>query len=115
MEKFTEDAIRIIKGIPAGYVMTYGQVAAEAGNPRGARQIARILHSMSAKYGLPWHRVINAKGGISTPENREEKGVTQRELLESEGVEFTLKGLVQLEEYRWHPPVHQSNGKPDLL
>lgn len=103
MEKFTENALLIIKGIPAGRVMTYGQVAAEAGNPRGARQVARILHSMSAKYELPWHRVINAKGGISTPDNREEKGVTQREMLESEGVTFDAKGLVPLENHRWHP------------
>ncbi|WP_430541093.1 MGMT family protein [Sporosarcina thermotolerans] len=66
MLPFTERAVKIIKEIPAGRVMTYGQVASAAGNPRGARQISRILHSMSAKYELPWHRIINAQGGIST-------------------------------------------------
>lgn len=104
MEDFTKRAVVIISQIPAGYVMTYGQVATEAGNSRGARQISRILHSMSAKYGLPWHRVVNAQGGISTPEDREDKGLMQRERLEGEGVEFSLKGKIPLDIYRWHPP-----------
>ncbi|PID03292.1 MULTISPECIES: MGMT family protein [unclassified Sporosarcina] len=103
METFTEQAVAIIQAIPPGRVMTYGQVAAEAGNPRGARQISRILHSMSAKYELPWHRVINAQGGISTPENAQSKGETQRERLLAEGVQFNENGRVSLDTYRWHP------------
>ncbi|WP_153731113.1 MGMT family protein [Sporosarcina obsidiansis] len=106
MQTFTERVVSIIQQIPSGRIMTYGQVAAEAGNPRGARQVVRVLHSMSRKYDLPWHRIINAKGGISTPENAEEKGRTQRELLTSEGVQFDEKGCVPLETYRWHPPLH---------
>lgn len=65
MTEFTEEVIKIIKSIPKGKVMTYGQIAATAGNPWGARQISRILSSMSRKYDLPWHRVINSKGKIS--------------------------------------------------
>ncbi|ARF14426.1 MGMT family protein [Sporosarcina ureae] len=103
MEKFTEQAVAIIQAIPPGRVMTYGQVAAEAGNPRGARQISRILHSMSAKYELPWHRIINAQGGISTPENAEGNGETQRERLLAEGVQFNANDRVSLDTYRWHP------------
>lgn len=103
MENFTEQAVAIIKAIPAGHVMTYGQVALEAGNPRGARQISRILHSMSAKYELPWHRIINAQGGISTPDNAEEKGNTQRQRLIAEGVQFNANGRISLDIYRWHP------------
>lgn len=64
MTPFTEEVIRIIKHIPRGKVMTYGQIAGEAGSPRGARQVVRILHSMSEKYELPWHRVMNAKGEL---------------------------------------------------
>lgn len=94
---FTERVIRIIQGIPAGHVMTYGQVAAEAGNPRGARQVVRILHSMSAKHGLPWHRIINAKGEISFTTGE------QREFLEAEGIQFK-NGKVDLMTYRWFPP-----------
>lgn len=103
MNPFTERVIRTIQQIPAGRVMTYGQVAAASGNPRGARQIARILHSMSAKHDLPWHRIINAQGGISTPADREDKGSLQQELLESEGIQFSSDGTVDLNKYRWFP------------
>ena len=64
MESFTERVIQLIQQIPAGNVMTYGQIAKLAGSPRGARQVVRILHSSSGKYQLPWHRVVNAKGEI---------------------------------------------------
>jgi methylated-DNA-protein-cysteine methyltransferase related protein len=93
---FTERVIRIIQGIPAGYVMTYGQVAAAAGSPRGARQVVRVLHSMSEKHGLPWHRIINAQGEISFTAGE------QRELLEAEGIRFK-NGKVDLTVYRWFP------------
>jgi methylated-DNA-protein-cysteine methyltransferase related protein len=64
MGTFTERAVEIIKNIPEGKVMTYGQIAKLAGSSRGARQVVRILHSMSRKFNLPWHRVINSKGEI---------------------------------------------------
>ncbi|GKV55240.1 hypothetical protein NCCP2222_11870 [Sporosarcina sp. NCCP-2222] len=105
MNPFTEKVVAIISGIPAGRVMSYGQVAACAGNPRGARQVVRVLHSMSAKHQLPWHRVINAQGGISTPTDREEKGNRQQELLESEGVQFNENGKIDLSIYRWFPEI----------
>lgn len=85
MTLFTEEVLEIINSIPHGKVMTYGQIAVFAGNPRGARQVSRILHGMSEKYQLPWHRVINSKGKISLPG---EWGNRQRTLLEQEGVVF---------------------------
>ncbi|WP_186672753.1 MGMT family protein [Sporosarcina sp. BP05] len=97
MNLFTERAIRIIQGIPAGHVMTYGQVAAAAGSPRGARQVVRLLHSMSKKYGLPWHRIINAQGEITFTNG------DQRELLEMEGIIFKENGKIDLTVYRWFP------------
>lgn len=103
MNLFTERVIRIIQGIPAGHVMTYGQVAAVAGSPRGARQVVRVLHSMSKKYELPWHRIINVQGGISAPANAESKGYDQRGLLEMEGIKFNEDGKVDLTVYRWFP------------
>lgn len=83
MTKFTEDVISIIQMIPSGKVMTYGQISAYAGAPRGARQVSRILHSMSDKYKLPWHRVINSKGSISLTG---EAGFIQGQLLAKEGI-----------------------------
>jgi len=88
MTKFTEDVLAIILMIPKGKVMTYGQIAVLANNPRGARQVSRILHSMSEKHKLPWHRVINAKGGISLTG---EPGFIQSAMLESEGIEVINK------------------------
>ena len=86
MTEFTDTVIAIIKNIPKGKVMTYGQIAANAGNPWGSRQVSRILHSMSNTHELPWHRVINSKGEISL---KGEGRMIQEEMLKSEGIEFT--------------------------
>lgn len=53
MTPFTERVIHIIQSIPEGKVMTYGGVARAAGSPRGARQVVRILHSMSKNISCP--------------------------------------------------------------
>ena len=84
MKPFTERVVAIIKNIPEGKVMTYGQVAALAGSPRGARQVVRVLHSLSAKHQLPWHRVILSSGEISR--KNEELCRQQKLLLECENV-----------------------------
>lgn len=98
MQEFTKRVIDVIRDIPPGTVMTYGQVAACAGSPRAARQVVRILHSMSEKYGLPWHRVINAKGEIALQEPMYRE--MQMGMLEEEGVEVSRGGKVDLERYR---------------
>lgn len=79
--------------------MTYGQIAREAGNPRAARQVVRILHSMSQKYNLPWHRVVNAKGEIVIKDD--ESRFVQRALLEKEGVTVNNNGYISVEKYRY--------------
>ncbi|MBM7609983.1 methylated-DNA-protein-cysteine methyltransferase-like protein [Lysinibacillus composti] len=98
MTPFTEKVIEIIKNIPVGKVMTYGQIARTAGNPRAARQVARILHSMSKKHRLPWHRVINGKGLISIKDD--ELYNEQIMNLEIEGVKVRENGRVDLEKYQ---------------
>jgi methylated-DNA-protein-cysteine methyltransferase-like protein len=94
--------IELIRSIPRGRVATYGQIAAMAGMPHGARQVARLLHSSSDAYRLPWHRVINAAGGISLPDGS--GGELQRALLEREGV-IVLRGKVNLRRYAWRPTL----------
>ena len=89
MNPFTERVINIIKSIPIGKVMSYGQIAKVAGSPRGARQVVRILHSMSEKYKLPWHRVINAKGEIVMED--EESAYSQRAIVRSRGSVLSSK------------------------
>lgn len=81
--------------------MTYGQIARLAGSPRGARQVVRILHSMSKKYRLPWHRVINAKGEL--PPLDGEASEIQAFLLMSEGVEVIMGRHIHLERYQYLP------------
>ena len=103
MNPFTERVIQIIKSIPSGKVMTYGQIAKIAGSPRGARQVVRVLHSMSAKYNLPWHRVINAKGEIVIAD--EESAYSQKAMLEAEGVHFSANGRVDLKKLRYELSV----------
>lgn len=101
MQPFTQKAIDIIVHIPVGKVMTYGQIAACAGSPRGARQVARLLHSMSSKHALPWHRVVNAQGKIVVPE--EKSHFAQVHFLQEEGVEVSPNGIVDLKRYRHDP------------
>ncbi|MGF9908734.1 MGMT family protein [Brevibacillus porteri] len=101
MTEFTQRALKIIAGIPAGHVMTYGQIAALAGSPRAARQIVRILHSMSKKHKLPWHRVINAQGKIGLQDL--DSFTLQKMALESEGIVVSAAGEIELERYQFHP------------
>jgi methylated-DNA-protein-cysteine methyltransferase-like protein len=104
METFTIRAIEVIKNIPPGKVMTYGQVASLAGSPRGARQVVRILHSMSKKHNLPWHRVINSKGQIGL---QDDEGFNiQRLTLESEGIEFSGERQIDLKLYQFQPELN---------
>ncbi len=99
LKDFTERVLKIIKKIPEGKVLTYGTVAALAGNNRAARQVSWILHSSGEKHQLPWHRVINAQGKISlgNPEDYER----QKALLQSEGVRFSKGESIDLDEYLW--------------
>ncbi|MFJ5791798.1 MGMT family protein [Lysinibacillus sp. NPDC097162] len=96
MQPFTKNVITVIKNIPTGKVMTYSQVAACAGSPRGARQVVRILHTMSEKYNLPWHRIVNIKGEITI-----KNAAHQKALLEGEGVIVTQVLTLSLEEYQY--------------
>lgn len=107
METFTERAIKIMKQIPKGKVMTYGQIARLAGSPRGARQVVRILHSMSKKYQIPWHRIINSKGEIGIMD--EETKMAQIMFLENEGVTVIAEKNVNLEKYQYHPDIDIRN------
>ena len=79
--------------------MTYGQLARVAGQPRHSRAVGDILHGLSTETDLPWWRVINSSGKIST--YKVGTGELQRGLLESEGVQFDASGKCKLETYRW--------------
>ena len=105
----TAHILEVLKAIPEGRVSSYGRVAALAGNPRGARQVSRVLHSMSEAHDLPWHRVVNAQGQISLPRGRGFE--LQKALLEDEGVAVCAKGCIDLARFLWRP---EGNGGLDI-
>jgi methylated-DNA-protein-cysteine methyltransferase-like protein len=94
MNETTLAIVRGIKAIPAGRVSSYRDVALAAGLPNGARQTVRVLHSLSKKENLPWHRVVRADGtiGLKEGEGRE----LQIALLRSEGVAVTDAGKIDM-------------------
>ena len=99
--EFTQRVLDIIKSIPRGKVMTYGLVAKAAGSPRAARQVVRILHSLSQKEKLPWHRVINSEGKIAL--KSKEGYEIQKALLLKEKIKFDLSGKIDLDKYQYIP------------
>ena len=100
---FTQKVIAVIRQIPAGKIATYGLVAACAGNPAAARQVARILHACSQKENLPWHRVVNRKGHIALkPFNGY---ALQKRRLRAEAIIFDGNDGIDLDTYLWLPRV----------
>jgi methylated-DNA-protein-cysteine methyltransferase-like protein len=97
---YRERVFRIVRSIPRGRVMTYGQIAEILGEGYTPRTVGFVMHSSNDK--TPWHRVINAQGGCST------RGVVlphdkQQRMLEAEGVSFNERGRCELQKYLWIP------------
>ena len=91
----------VVSQVPSGQVTTYGDVARLVGGACDARVVGYAMADLG-KYPtslpVPWQRVINAQGGIST------RGPRQRQLLEAEGVTFNEKGRVDMAHFRWRGP-----------
>jgi methylated-DNA-protein-cysteine methyltransferase-like protein len=92
----------VIARIPPRRVATYGQIAELAGIPGQPRRIGYALSALPGDSSIPWHRVINAKGMISS---RSESGPDnlQRRLLKQEGIVFGPSGRIDLARFRWMP------------
>ena len=90
----------VVAAVPAGSVATYGDVALIVGGGCDARTVGYALNAIPKAGGehIPWQRVINAQGGIST------SGLLQRKLLEDEGIVFDVEGRVPLARFRWEGP-----------
>jgi methylated-DNA-protein-cysteine methyltransferase-like protein len=106
MSAFTVKVLKLIKSIPRGKVATYGQIAALAGKPHGARGVGWILNSCTKSHRLPWQRVINSKGKISFP-RRTEEFREQKKLLLKEKVKVSDDGSITLAVYRWRKTVRK--------
>ncbi|MCX6133705.1 MAG: methylated-DNA--[protein]-cysteine S-methyltransferase [Ignavibacteriales bacterium] len=88
-----------VRHVPKGKVATYGQIASEAGFPRQPRLVGYALHALPPRSGVPWHRVINAKGRVSFPKDNAAYK-KQRRLLKAEGIVFRGEA-VDMERYGW--------------
>jgi len=91
------NACQVVQGIPRGHVLTYGEVARLAGPGGSARRVSMAMRYAPAGVKLPWHRVINAQGKISFPEDSAEFR-EQKKKLEAEGVKFS-NGSIDLQRY----------------
>jgi len=100
MARFFDKVYRLVRQVPHGRVTSYGAIARMLESPRGARTVGWALHSIPEESDVPWWRVINGQGRISTscPEHG---GGVQRELLEAEGVVFDERGYVDWERFGW--------------
>jgi len=99
---FFERVWEIVACIPKGKVASYGQIATMLGNPGAARTVGWAMSSIPKDLKLPWHRVINSRGEISF-RCREHGMNIQRQLLESEGVEFNVDGKIDMNKFQWRP------------
>lgn len=98
---------QLVKKIPKGKVATYGQIAALVGSPRAARIVGYALHLIDENSNIPWQRVINRQGIISTT-CQEHPPALQADILRSEGVEVkNNQGFFQidLKKYLWQPKI----------
>ena len=100
MPGFFERVYQLVRQVPPGRVTSYGAIARMLGHPRAARTVGWALHSLPEGSDVPWHRVINSQGRISTS-CREHSADLQRALLEAEGVEFDAHGYVDWDRFGW--------------
>lgn len=89
--------------VPRGCVATYGQIAREAGLPRHARLVGRVLRELEAGTQLAWHRVVNAQGRISARADGA-PSAEQLRRLRREGVVVASNGRIDLATFGWRPP-----------
>ena len=108
---YRERVFEIVRRIPSGRVMTYGQIADILGLGYTPRTVGFVMHSADEET-TPWQRVINSQGACSTgrvilPPDK------QQRMLEAEGVEFDARGRCDLGRYRWTPEEFEEASRED--
>ncbi len=109
---YRERVYRIVRTIPRGRVMTYGQLAEILGEGYTPRTVGFVMHASGDT--TPWHRVMNAQGACSTgrivlPHDK------QQRMLEAEGVIFNERRRCDLEKYLWIPEVEKARSTKNTL
>jgi methylated-DNA-protein-cysteine methyltransferase-like protein len=89
MNERDERIIAVIRSLRPGEVVSYGDIAADAGYPKLSRLVGRILSESTDEHDLPWWRVVNAGGRLVPGRERE-----QAALLHAEGA-HTSSGRVR--------------------
>lgn len=126
VQTYNETVWRIVQQVPVGIVTTFGQIATMIPTPEGVdaddytklspKWVGNAMNAVSFvdEASVPWWRVINAKGGISLPEGSKAAKL-QRLRLENEGVQFSKKDLVDLNQYGWDGPLAEWLAEMKLL
>lgn len=115
-KSYRERVYEIVRQIPVGKVMTYGQIAEILGEGYTPRTVGYVMRASNTN-DVPWQRVINAKGSCSTAKIHMILDLQQK-LLEEEGVEFNEHGYCDLSVFRWHPnsfEEDEDNDQPSLF
>ncbi|MBX7222129.1 MAG: MGMT family protein [Blastocatellia bacterium] len=96
--------------IPAGRVMTYGQISRLIDERLSAQGVGWALKACPHDdRRIPWHRVVNAQGALSTPRISRHTGHLQKDLLLSEGIAFDENDRLDLSAYQWKPEPEAEN------
>ena len=102
-KQYRERVYEIVRLVPKGGVMTYGQIALILGEGYTPRTVGYVMHG--SPEGVPWQRVINASGRISRRGDVLRPDL-QRQLLELEGIRFRGE-QVDLRRFRWPGPKRE--------
>jgi len=113
--KYRERVYEIVRTIPVGRVMTYGQIAGILGAGYTPRTVGFVMHGADTKE-TPWQRVINSQGACSTGKMTVPVNL-QQQILEDEGIKFNEKGRCDLKVYQWSPEgfEEQDDEQPSLF
>src|SRR3972149_4106988 len=101
MSAFSQAVVAVVRSIPRGKVVSYGQVALMAGKPGAAREVGWVLRRLES-VDMPWWRVINNQGRISIKGNIYHDAKSQRQLLRQDGVEVGEDFSVEIAKFRLH-------------
>ena len=112
-KQYQERVYEIVREIPSGKVMTYGQIAELLGEGYTARTVGYAMNASGGE-DVPWQRVINAKGGCSTAKLTMAINL-QQNMLEEEGIKFNEKGFCDLDVYRWFPAGREEDDDQPTL
>ncbi len=106
-DQYRERVYKIVRRIPRGRVMTYGQIAYMLGEGYTPRTVGFVMHGADES-NTPWHRVINSQGRVSTGRIVLPADMQTR-MLEGEGVKFDKTGRCDLETFLWNPRIIERN------